>query len=156
MSFDVYFRPAFARRASVEELSFPPVLTYADAAVSGAPKLLRFAYMGNHYYIKAYPTIGAEAGSSGDDASPNLYLADDAALSGNPLIFNLLTTISSVQYTEYFFKVYPTVAADVNSLGALTRWPEKYPDAALTGTPRVAKTLIGATPYYWKVYPTKA
>jgi hypothetical protein len=141
---------------SLGELTFPPILTYTDAALSGTPRLLRFLYLGNYYYVKAYPTIGAEAGGSGDDAASNLYLADDAALSGYPFVFNVLTTIGGVQYVEYYFKAYPTAAADVNPVGELSRFPEKYPDSAISGTPRVAKTLIGATPYYWKVYPTKA
>lgn len=156
MPFNVYFRPTAASLISVEELKFPPVLTYNDAAVSGIPKLLRFSYCGNPFYVKAYPTVGAEAGSSGDDAAANLYLAGDTALSGYPFVFSLLTTSGSVQFVEYFFKVYPTVGADVNALGSLTRWPEKYQDAAVSGTPRVAKVLVGTTPYYFKVYPTKA
>ena len=31
-----------------------------------------------------------------------------------------------------------------------------YTDAALSGTPVILKIVVSGTPYYWKVYPTKA
>lgn len=135
-----------------EAISFPPVLTYTDSAVSGAPKLVRFAWMGNWYYVKAYPTIAAEAGGSGDDAADDLYLINDAGLSGAPTVFSLLSN----GYAEYYWKAYPVVSAATYHAGAITRWPQRYPDSGISGTPRVAKATVGGTAYYWKVYPTKA
>jgi len=129
----------------------PPVLTYNDAALSGAPKLMRLSNAGVAYYVKAYPTIGAEVGGSGDYAAEEVYLINDTALSGTPVVFAWLSG-----GTDYYWKGYPTVAAATYHGGHITQCPQVYADAKLSGTPRIAKAIVGGTAYYWKVYPTKA
>jgi len=127
-----------------------PILTYDDAALSGVPKVVRFSYQGTWYYMKAYPTIGAEAGSSGDAPGDNLYLVNDAALSGTPVVFEMESGA-----VKYYFKAYPTLAVSTYSAGDQSLRPTRYADAALSGIPRVVKAVAGGTPYYFKVYPTK-
>jgi hypothetical protein len=137
--------------ALMESATEIQVLSYADAALSGALKLIRLSYQGTWYYTKVYPTAGAEASSSGNTPGDNLYAIDDVALSGTPVVIGIMS--GSV---EYYFKAYPTVAGSTHHDGDTSLRLTRYADAALTGTPRIAKAVIGGTAYYWKVYPTKA
>lgn len=136
--------------ALMEALTEIVILTYADAALSGTPKALRFSYQGNWYYTKCYPTAGAEASGSGDNVGDNLYAIDDAAISGTPILFGLFSG-----GVEYYFKAYPTTGASVHHDGDQSLRLARYADAALSGTPLIAKAVIGGTAYYWKAYPTK-
>jgi len=137
--------------ALMEALTEIAILTYADSALSGTPKALRFSSQGNWYYTKAYPTAGAEASGSSDNVGDNLYTIDDAAISGTPIIFELVSG-----GVAYYFKAYPTAGASVYHDGDQSLRLTQYADAALSGTPLIAKAVIGGTAYYWKVYPTKA
>jgi len=43
----------------------------------------------------------------------------------------------------------------VDCMNAPLKDIKNHTDAALSGTPKVVEVLIGATPYFFKVYPTK-
>jgi len=137
--------------ALMESATEVQVVSYADAALSGTPKAIRFSYQGTWYYTKAYPTAGAEASGSGNDPGDNLYAIDDAAVTGTPVVLGIMSGD-----TEYYFKAYPTAASPTHHDGDISLRLTRYADAAVTGTPLIAKTVIGGTAYYWKIYPTKA
>lgn len=44
----------------------------------------------------------------------------------------------------------------VDASGKVILSISQYGDAALSGTPVILKIDVSGTPYYWKVYPTKA
>jgi hypothetical protein len=126
------------------------IRTYDDSALSGTPIIIKFAFLGYHYYTKCYPTIAAEAGESSDDVQTDLYTIEDTSLSGSPVILKFLSN-----GVEYFFKAYPTVAASVFYAGDQIIHLPRYPDDSLSGTARVAKADIDGTDYYFKLYPTR-
>lgn len=125
--------------------------TFNDRAVSGTPLLIRFQNQNfDYFYIKAYPTISAEAGGTSDDAGADFRGAIDSKLSGIPRIGKIESG-----GTPYYYKQYPTVAADVESFSGITKSIININDVALSGVPRAARIQINGTNYYFKVYPTK-
>lgn len=134
--------------ANIDDIT---VLSYADAALSGVPVLLRVSADGVYGYVKAYPTTAAAAAATADSVIDNPYSIVDATLSGDAVVFGLVTG-----GVEYFFKTYPTPASITYSAGDATLRLQKYSDAALSGTPRIAKAVVSGTAYYFKVYPARA
>lgn len=136
----------------MHKLRLREILTYEDAVLSGAPKIIRVSLGGTYYYAKAYPTISAEAGISNDslDVPVDVYSLNDATLSGTPK-----TTFIETNGENHFFQAYPTLSASVFNYGTLEPKPNFLPVKSISGTPRIAKFLVNSVPYYMKVYSNK-
>jgi hypothetical protein len=126
------------------------ILTYNDAGLSGQPKIARFQCNGAFYYVKVYPVASATTSESDDDPASDLYLIDDVAIGGRPVVFGLLS-----DSVEYYFKGYPILDSPVPFDGDTDFLLTAYRDASLFGSPRIAQALVGETEWYWKVYPDK-
>jgi hypothetical protein len=76
---------------------------------------------------------------------------DNAILSGTSKIAEFKS-----DGTSYYFKIYPTISAEVENSAGITINPICVNDAVLSGIPRIARILLNSICYYLKVYPTKA
>ena len=125
--------------------------TFDDAIVSGSPLIIRLQDNdGIYHYTKVYSTISASNNGTIDDIGKDLRGIDDAVLSGTPKIAEFKSS-----GTSYYFKIYPTISAEVENSVGITINPMCVNDAVLSGTPRIARILLNSVYYYLKVYPTK-
>lgn len=124
--------------------------SFNDSAVSGIPLLVRFQnHKFDYFYIKVYPTIGTEVGGTTDEYGIDFRGTVDTDLSGTPKIGKIESGGS-----QYYYKQYPTVVADIESFSGITKSIININDIVLSGAPRVARIKINSTNYYFKVYPT--
>ena len=126
------------------------IRTYDNAALSGAPVLLRFFCDPGFYYLKAYPTISAAISGSAEAPLDSPYEYQDSALSGTPVVFGFHSA-----GREYYAKAYLPAAATFVA-GDVNFRPGIYADAALSGAVRIAKATVAGVAYYFSVYPTKS
>ena len=125
--------------------------SFDDANVSGAPLIIRLQdNAGTYYYTKAYPTISASNNGTTDDIGQNLRGINDAILSGTPIIAEFKSGSIS-----YYFKIYPSISAEIESSAGVTSNPICISDTILSGIPRIARVQLNSINYYLKVYPTK-
>jgi len=142
--------------ATVTAVDFGPLagsivtlLTYSDSTLSGTPKVIKIydTIQGQNYYIKVYPTIAAQAGSSGEPSVTMAY-ADDATLSGikTSILFSIGGNI-------YYAAAYPTISSESGLVGNI-RNMRGVGSGTLSGTPKIAVVNLDGTIYYFKIYPT--
>ena len=93
----------FPTRAGTEMLGLDSGAwkTYNDAALSGTPKRLGFAYDGDLYWVKGYPTASATSNPTDDDIQNLAFAVPDDAVAGALAAFRIL---SGGNY--YYFKAY--------------------------------------------------
>lgn len=97
-----YFK-VFPTHAGTEtSLVDPPAWeTYDDTTLSGTPKRLGFAYAGELYWVKGYPTAEATSNPTADSIQNLAFAVPDDAVAGTPVVFEIL---SGGNY--HYFKAY--------------------------------------------------
>jgi hypothetical protein len=105
--------------------------TYDDSALSGTPKRIGFAYAGELYWAKGYPTPAATANPTADIVQNMAFAVSDDTVSGEPAVFRIL---SGGNY--YYFKAY---------LDSVLQVQELYVNASLDAVLALAATTHTAT-----------
>ncbi len=117
--------------------------SYADATLSGSPKVLGFLHRGATYYHKGYPTLSDDMDLSFDYAQQMADEMPDEILGGVPTVFRLRTGGVSFYFRAFAVGLLTKPARDLTT--ALARMA----DGTLSGMPRIAKN--GGC--YFKIYP---
>jgi hypothetical protein len=97
-----YFK-VFPTRAGTETSIVAPQAweTCDDTALSGTPKRLGFAYAGELYWVKGYPTAEATSNPTDDPVQNLVFAVPDDSVAGTPVVFEIL---SGGNY--HYFKAY--------------------------------------------------
>jgi len=126
--------------------------SYDDATLSGAPLIVKLQLPDRTFkFTKVYPTASATAGEVTDPISDDVQAFNDATPSGAP-------TIVAIVSGEHgcLLEVYPTISAEVEAHAGILLYPEAFPSATISGTPRLLTIPINSTTYFTKGYPTQS